>query len=321
MWENCQDYCRKCDCYIPENDPANMEDPHSERPKNRCPKCRQVMGFVPRSGIEEYLKMFSDPDELAAHIEGKWAHLKGLVYKDFDRNAHIYSDFDIPKDWMRVEVVDPHDARPTRWIFAAVSPEEIVINSKPANRVYFCSYLLASGNVEEIARQVKVRRAELGYLSPEMVILDAKFGSKAIKTFDAESSWEEELERAGITRIRLSHSDPGDLSLGHKRVKEYLKPHYSALRNGQFPAMMFAAEGCRGERGPVHDMTSYQWKPGTDRPEEAYKDFCDTVRYLALEQPVYRRPESEKDLRLRELLDSRPQKNESSLTYGMRLSR
>ena len=200
------------------------------------------MGFLPRAGIENYLKKITDPDEREAREEGKWKHLSGLVYKMLDRAVHIYPDFQIPPDWMRIEAVDPSDARPTRWLFGAVSPEEIIVNGKLANRIYWYTYLLANGSIDSIARSVKVKRAEHNYREPEMVILDAKFGVRETKTLEGSTSWEEQLQHAGIKRIVLSHSGPGDVDLGHKRVKEYLQPHYSAVKDKSFPGMMFAAE-------------------------------------------------------------------------------
>ena len=320
MWDNCQDWCRDCSVYIPENDPANMEDPHMERPENECPNCGQVMGFIPRAGIEEYLKLFTDPDELAAHIEGKYAHLSGLVYKQFDRAKHIVKDFKIPEHWMRVEAVDPHDARPTRWAFGAVSPEDIIINGKPANRIYWYTYLLANGNVDEIARKVKVRRAEHDYAEPAFVVLDARYGARTHKNqTQEETSWEDELAKAGIDRVRLSHSDPGDVALGHKRVKEYLDPHYSKTKDKEVPGMVFFEEGCKGDRGPLNDITNYQWKPGTDKPEEAYKDFCDCIRYMALEQPVYEPPSEKLDL-IAQLLAARNETDYHPLQHGLRMA-
>ena len=317
MWENCQDWCRPCDCYIPENDPLNMANPHQERPVNTCPKCGLVMGFIPRAGILEYLKLFTDPDELAAHIEGKYAHLSGLVYKMLDREKHLYKDFQIPKDWMRVEIVDPHDSKPTRWLFVAVSPEDIQINGKPANRGYAYTYLLANGSYEEIARQVKMKRAEHNYMEPAFVILDAKYGMRTHVTMDGATNWEEQLTKAGITRIRLSHSDPGDVSTGHKIVKEYLSPHYSAVRATEFPGLVFAEDECRGDRGPWQDMSNYQWKIGTEKPEEGYKDFCDCVRYFALEQPVYAPPNEKMDL-IAQFLAARNETDYNPLSYGLR---
>ena len=314
IWDNCQDWCRRCDCVIPENDPVNMSDPHMERPVDRCPLCRQVMGFMARAGIEEYLKMYSDPDERAAHEDGKWAHLSGLVYKELDRERHIVPDFQIPKDWMRLESVDPADAKKTRWLFAAVSPEDIQVNGKPASRIYVYAYLLADGGAEEIVRQVKIKRAQYNYVQPTFVILDSKYGAR---TQMGETSWEDEFAKAGVGRIELSHSAPGDVALGHKRVKEYLKPHYSKIRGKDSPGLVFFENGCKGDRSPIQDMFNYQWKPGTDKPEETYKDFCDCVRYLALEQPVYEAPNEQMDL-IAQLIAARNETDYSPLLYGLR---
>jgi phage terminase large subunit-like protein len=314
-WDNCQDWCRACELTIPENDPERLE-PGQVRPVVHCPKCGAVMGFLPRAGILNFLKNITDPDEREAREEGKWKHLSGLVYKELDRSVHIYQDFEIPRDWMRIEVVDPHDARPTRWLFGAVSPEEIAVNGKAVNRVYWYTYLLASGTIDSIARQVKVKRAEHGYREAGMVILDAKYGSQTRQTAEFETTWEEELDKAGIKHIVLSHSAPGDIALGHKMVKEYLKPHYSTLKGTSFPGMMFAAEGCKGDRGPIQDMFNYSWKAGTDKPEEQYKDACDCVRYAALEQPVYSRPQPEIDQDFaRMMLDRETHKPSENILY------
>src|ERR1017187_2572250 len=289
VWQNCQDYCRECDVTIPENHLENLE-PGQVRPVNRCPNCRKIMGFMPRAGIDNYLKTLTDDDEREAREEGKWKHLSGSVYKKFTKDTHCYDDFTIPRDWMRIEAVDPADSKPTRWLFGAVSPEDIVINGRSANRVYFYTYLLVDGTIDSIARAVRVKRAEHDYKEPAMVILDAKFGTRTTKLADDETSWDEELEKAGIKRIVLSHSAPGDITLGHKRVKEYLAPHYSKVKGSEFPGMMFARQGCSGQRGPIQDMANYRWQEGKDKREDAYKDFPDCVRYVALEQPLYRSP-------------------------------
>ena len=288
-WENCQDWCRDCNITIVENLPNNLE-PGQTRPISHCPQCHKVMGFMPYAGIKNYLKTITDKDEREAREEGKWKHLSGMVYKELDREKHIYSDFTIPGSWMRIEVVDPHDARPTRWLFGAVSPEEISINGRQANRIYWYTYLLASGNIGSIAHSVKVKRAEHDYKEPALVILDAKFGARERQQVDDSTTWEAELAKAGIKHIILSQSKGGDVDLGHKIVKQYLQPHYSAVKGKEFPGMLWAADGCRGDRGPIQDIFNYRWKEGSDKPEEGYKDFCDCARYAALEQPIYKLP-------------------------------
>ena len=317
VWDNCQDWCRACNVTIPENQPESLQ-PDSTRPVDKCPSCGRTMGFIPRAGIENYLRKITDPNERESREEGKWKHLSGLVYKQLDRAVHIYPDFEIPADWMRLEVVDPHDAKPTRWIFGAVSPEEISIGGKDANRIYWYSYLLLQGTIHEIAHQVRVRRAQHGYREPGMVILDAKYGTKTVKTAAEETSWEDELERAGIHGIVLSHSAPGDVALGHKAVKEYLRPQFSTLRGKEIPGMLFAEQGCSGERGPIQDMFNYSWEPGSDKPREEYKDFPDCVRYAALEQPTYRRPEPDIDPALvKSLLDQQKSPAYNPTSYGL----
>jgi phage terminase large subunit-like protein len=291
-WENCQDWCRDCNTTIERNKPERFPA-GGIRPVDYCPTCHKVMGFMPRAGIENYLKTITDEDEREAREEGKWKHLSGAIYKTLSRETHLYNDFTIPHDWMRIEIVDPHDAKPTRWLFGAVSPEDIIINGRPANRIYFYTYLLADGNIDTIARAVKVKRAEHDYREPAMVIIDAKFGTKTVKTADDETSWEDELDKAGIKRIVLSHSAPGDIAIGHKIVKQYLQPHYSRVQNREFPGILFAREGCSGNRGPIQDMFNYRWQEGKDKPELDFKDMADCVRYAAMEQPLYKSPQLE----------------------------
>jgi hypothetical protein len=37
-------------------------------------------------------------------------------------------------------------------------------------------------------------------------------------------------------------------------------------------------------------MFNYRWKEGSDTPEPDFKDFADCVRYIAMEEPVYKMP-------------------------------
>lgn len=284
IWDNCRDWCYKCKVYYQENVEV--------RTLTHCPKCNRVLGFIPKAGIDEYLKTLQ-PEEREAREKGLWRHLSGLVYKELERETHLYEDFPIPKSWMRVEGVDPHDARPTCWLFGAVSPEEIEIFGKPRHRVYFYDYLLLSGSIDDFGKQVRSVRAIHGYEEPHMVVLDKKYGEK---TQIEGKSWQSELERINIKRIRLSHSSPGDVELGHKIVREYLKPQYSALLGTTKPGILFARHNCSGENGPIHFMFNYQYKEEKSTPEEKYKDWPDTVRYICMEYPVYRGPEDEKKM-------------------------
>jgi len=292
IWDNCVDWCRRCDLEIPEN--REYDENHElVRPVDKCSKCGRTLGFILKSGIDEYLKTL-DPEEREAREKGIWKHLSGLVYKTLDRDIHLYDDFEIPRDWTRIEGIDPHDARPTCYLFGAVSPEEIEVLGKMRNRIYFYAYLLSKGeDLDTLVRKVKMSREKHGYSRPKMVVLDAKYG---VRTEMEGRSWEDELRTRGLGYIRLSQSKPGDVELGHKIVREYLKPHYSVLTGQTKSGIMFAREGCRGAGGPMHHMFNYQYKAGADKPDDEFKDFPDIIRYIAMEQPRYRGPEQENQL-------------------------
>ena len=295
IWDNCRDWCNTCKVDFPENEEV--------RTTTLCPKCGRVLGFIPKAGINEYLKTLQ-PEEREAREKGLWRHLSGLVYKELERETHLYEDFPIPKSWMPVEGVDPHDARPTCWLFGAVSPEEVEIFGKLRHRIYFFDYLLLSGSIDDFNKTIRSVRAIHGYEEPKMVVLDRKYGEK---TQIEGKSWQSELERVGIKRIRLSHSSPGDVELGHKIVREYLKPQYSSLLGRTKPGVLFARHNCSGESGPIHSMFNYQYQEEKSKPEEKYKDMCDCVRYICMEYPTYVGPE-----KLKQQAESLRQREESA---------
>jgi len=178
IWDNCMDWCNSCRLDIPENREVD-ENYELIRSVQNCPQCGKIMGFILKQGIDEYLKTL-DPEEREAREKGLWKHLSGLVYKELDRDVHTYEDFAIPRDWMKIEGIDPHDAHPTCYLFAAVSPEEIeiVVNQKSQvrNRIYFYDYLLLKEDIDTIVRKIKAKREGHGYSRPKWIVLDQKYG-------------------------------------------------------------------------------------------------------------------------------------------------
>lgn len=312
IWENCMDVCFNCGRIITENQEFG-EDGHQIRKIGRCPACKWKLGFIAKQGIDEYLKNISDPAIREAREKGIWKHLKGLVYKALDRNDHICEDFTIPYNWMRIEGIDPHDARPSCYLFGAVSPEEIEIFDKVRYRIYFYKYLLLRDDLDSIVRTIKSTRESYGYSKPKWIVLDAKYGART--EMDAKT-WEDELRKRNLGNIILSESKPGDVELGHKIVREYLKGHYSTLIGESKPGMMFMDQGCSGESGPIHSMFNYQYKEGKDAPDDKFKDFPDIIRYMALAEPIYSSPEREA-----EIIDYLKEKQERAINLRRGLTR
>jgi phage terminase large subunit-like protein len=254
-------------------------------------------GVLKKEAIDEFIKKL-DPDEYDARILGKWKHLSGLVYaKWWKDEAHLIDDFDMAKcfriGWTPYESVDPHDNRPTCWLFGAMGPD---------SRLYVYDYLLASGSIAEIVQQVKVKRAMHGYAEPRLVVLDKKHGQKENAALADGKSWHSELERAGIRRIELSDSKPGDVDFGHKKVKEWLELRFSTLHNKEMPNLMFFKRACGGQGGPIYQFKRYSYddmgekseKNPNPKPKDLHKDFPDCIRYMVMKDPKYIDPEKVK---------------------------
>lgn len=312
IWDNFDGFkCDKCGWYGErdgikgEGEPARitMSLPNGgtwiwDTKEIECPGChgkaRDMQGFLKKDAIDDFIKKL-DPDEYDARIKGNWKHLQGLVYgKLLDRNLHTIDDFNmancIKAGWTTYEAVDPHDNRATCWMFFAVGPD---------NRQYGYDYLLASGSVSDIVRQVNMKRAMHGYKEPRWVVLDKKHGQKHNAALADGKSWQEELEKCGIKRLILSESSAGDVELGHKMVKEVLQLRFSSLQNKEIPGIMFFKKACGGDGGPIYQLWRYSYgdmgdkhdKNPNPKPKDLHKDFPDTIRYFVMAKPIYVDPQ------------------------------
>ena len=290
IWENLNGWwCESCNwCANPEEVEGDV----------KCPQCGQliirVFGALKKEAIDDFIKK-CDSDEFDARILGQYKHLSGLIYRGYlNRDDHVVEDFDmgpcIKAGWTPYEAVDPHDNRPTCWLFGAISPDE---------RMYEYTYLLTGGSVGDIVKAVKVQRVMFNYQEPRWVVLDKKHGQKENAALADGMSWQKSLEKEGIKNIILSQSSAGDVELGHKEVKNWLKKQFSPLRNKEIPRLMFFKKGCGGEGGPIYQMFRYSYgdlgdkaeKNPSAKPKDLYKDFPDTVRYMIMAGPRYIDPQ------------------------------
>ena len=249
-------------------------------------------GFLDREAIEEFIKIVPK-EEYPARVLGQWMQSGSVIYSSFrDDSPFVIPSFDIPRHWTRIESVDPHDAKPTRWLFCSIAPYDINVDDEVVSRLFITDYLNlhSSMTIPEMVKAVHQKRLDLGYMDrgPWAIMLDAKYGKKKTVAMTAEEpvNWEEKLEEAGVGYIQLSYSKPGSVELGHKIVRSYLRPQFFKIADKEMPGLIFF-DRCRGIDGPIETMRKYRYKTGTDQPEEDYKDWADTVRYICLEKPKY----------------------------------
>ena len=227
--------------------------------------CIENGGFMTREAIEEFIKIVPK-EEHDARILGKWMHSGGVIYSSFrDEKPWVQESFEVPKHWTKYEAVDPHDAKPTRWLFAAAAPYDIDLDGDIVSRVVVMDHLSLpqSMSITEMVKEVRRKRLDLGYGSrdPYCILLDAKYGTQRRVKMDQEdpASWQDKLETAGVGYIQLSESKPGSIEIGHKIVRGYLRPQFFKLEDAEVPGIVFM-ERCRGMDGPIESMRKYRYK-------------------------------------------------------------
>jgi hypothetical protein len=94
-----------------------------------------------KEAIEEFDRSLTS-EEREARIHGKWLHLQGLVYKEFDPRIHIVQQFKVPPDYTGYCAIDTHPRTEQAVLFGAVDE---------SNRIFFTHETFSHGRPEEIA--------------------------------------------------------------------------------------------------------------------------------------------------------------------------
>lgn len=80
-----------------------------------------IRGLLNHSDIQKMIKEY-DEEDLQARVKGKFHHLIGLVFKNFNRKVHVIKPFTIKrKDWLVYEALDPHPRNPDAVMWVAVN--------------------------------------------------------------------------------------------------------------------------------------------------------------------------------------------------------
>ncbi len=85
--------------------------------------CRDIPGTRGHLGKEDILKMIAeyDEDEKQARIYGKFQHLVGLVFKQWNRQVHVIRPFHVNHHEYEVwQMLDPHPRNPDAVLWCAV---------------------------------------------------------------------------------------------------------------------------------------------------------------------------------------------------------
>jgi len=232
------------------------------------------------AAVAEFANTLTE-EEKEARLHGKFRHLSGLVFKEFDPELHIMSNTKIQKHWSVYFAIDPHPRTPTACLWVAVDESD---------QMYVIDELwLPEMTVREIASAVNSQEvnhpSKVKFIDPAMDKDNELAGGFNVR---------KELMKYGVACTRANN----DFDYGISKIREALRPRYLALLNSSIPRLRVS----RDCKHLIYEFQHYIWDEYTMRPEDhtekqkvKKKDdhFVDCLRYILNANPRYMRNEEE----------------------------
>lgn len=236
--------------------------------------------------IEEFEAMLTE-DEKESRLHGKFRHLTGLVYKEFDPVVHLVPECKRQSFWPVYFVLDPHDRRKHCGIWATVDPHGVI---------YVIHEFHYGGTIKDTSKEI-LKRELMFKIDPQRVIriLDPNKG----RTPTAATGLRLVDEFAKYS-LYFNTTVNDDIATGHLAVAEKL--HYDKKKPLEFTnrPKLYLVRGETTET--VRMLQTYVWddwksseKEKKEKPKDVNKDFPDCVRYLVMSNPLFFTPDDERD--------------------------
>jgi phage terminase large subunit-like protein len=221
-------------------------------------------------------------EEKEARLHGKFLHLSGLVYKEFNPDIHICEPPDVKEHWTRYMAIDPHERMPTAVLWLAVNTR--------GDMFVYDELWLENMDIEQIAHAIHVQEGEL---KPRIRLIDPH-NDREYNLVGGNFNVRKELMKHGVYCER-ANSDP---ALGKSRIKQALKPRYSPILKTEVPQLRVS----RSCKQTIYEFQHYVWddfrrnKDDYEKKEQVKKKsdhFMDALRYIYNFGPKYYSPEEE----------------------------
>jgi phage terminase large subunit-like protein len=233
---------------------------------------------LPEEAIVEFEKSLTE-EEREARLHGRFLHLTGLVYKEFNPDIHICEPPQIKPGWSRFFAIDPHDRNPTACLWLAIDPQD--------NHWIYDELWLSDMTIEQIAHAIHVQEGEM---IPQVRLIDPHMDKENV--LGGGFNVRRELMKYGIYCQR-ANTDP---SLGKQRIKNALRTRFSPILKTEVSQLMVS----RYCTQTVYEFQHYIWDeyrrdPSSyDLKEQVKKKndhFMDCLRYIYNFGPRYIPPD------------------------------
>jgi len=210
-------------------------------------------------------------DEKEARLHGRFKHLSGLIYKQFDSQIHCVKSFPIPKEWTRYHAMDYHPRTPCALLWIAIDPQ---------GRAYAYDELEIDDTIKKISEGVKAKeskdRIRFRFIDPLSATPDRITGRSAQREFLRPPN-------------RLAYrSATKTWTIGKNAVDEALRLD----KEGNPGIVFFKDKVPKCISGFLH----YQWDEyaGTregekETPRKKFAHFPDCTRYIMVTRPTYQK--------------------------------
>jgi phage terminase large subunit-like protein len=235
--------------------------------------------------IAEFLDAL-DPDEREAREKGRFLHMSGLIFKNWDRTTHLIEPFKWPVSWPVMISVDPHPRKPWAICFLGLTPS--------GNKILLRSDLV-DGVVEDIAEHILWAKNEIETDNPASKIrihscwidnyanvesmIKSNGSNRGVRILD-------ELNQLVYPTIPKFKPAPKNVDDKIQIFKSWLKPQET--KYGERPTFM--AFHNTENRDFIYEIEHYVWakKRGANRanyknvPVKENDDILDTIMQLCL---------------------------------------
>lgn len=238
--------------------------------------------YLNEADIKEFESSLTE-EEKEARLHGRFLHLTGLIYKEFDPNIHVIDPPEIKSHWSRYMAIDPHERTATAVLWVAVDDKD--------NHYVYDELKLANMDVKMMADAIIAQEGELG-AAVKLIDPHADKDNIAAGGFNVRK----ELMRNGVFCQR-ANSDP---MLGKARIRQALTLRYSNFLKKRVP-QLYVSRYCTNT---IYEFQHYIWDEFRRNKEEynakeiAKKKndhFMDCLRYIYNYGPRYVVTEKEEE--------------------------
>ena len=227
---------------------------------------------------EDAIKGFEESlteEEKEARLHGRFMHLTGLVYKEFNPTFNICEPPIVKSSWSRFCAIDPHERMPTAVLWLAVDNQD--------NHWIYDELWLKDMDIEQIAHAINVQEGEL---KPKVRLIDPHNDKDNVVA--GGFNIRKELMKYGVYCER-ANSDP---QLGKSRIRAALKSRYSPILKTEIPQLRVS----RNCTQTIYEFQHYVWedykrnKENYDLKEQVKKKsdhLMDCLRYIYNWGPRY----------------------------------